>query len=33
LPFSLVFSTGLTLIAVCLLYWDNIRRRIWKRKE
>lgn len=33
LPFSLVFSTGLTLIAVCLLFWDNIRRRTWKRKE
>ena len=28
LPFSLVFSAGLTFLAYCLVFWETIKRRI-----
>lgn len=31
LPFSLVYSSLMTLIAVIILYWDTISSKVWKQ--
>ncbi|HEX7556218.1 MAG TPA: hypothetical protein VF338_06305, partial [Leptolinea sp.] len=32
MPFALVVSAGLTVIAICFLYWDTIMKRLWEWK-
>ncbi len=33
LPFSLIFSAGLTLLAFCFLFWNTVRSQLRKWKE